>query len=48
MTEVTTAVPLPSVPLITVDHLFYVSHLFFDQYRTTIFALTGTGIKILL
>ncbi len=46
MTEATKAVTTiatsPAAPLTTVDNLFSLSHQVFNQYRTTIFILTGT------
>ena len=45
MTEVA-SVPVPSVPLTTVDNLFSITHLFFDQLRRPILLFAGTGMFI--
>ncbi|CAF1244268.1 unnamed protein product [Adineta ricciae] len=43
MTEVV-SVPVPSVPLTTVDNIFSITHLFFDQLRRPILLFAGTVI----
>jgi hypothetical protein len=44
MTEATTAIIAPTVPLTTADNLFSITHQLVDQYRRSIFIFTGTGI----
>jgi hypothetical protein len=44
MTEVTAVTPPSPIPLTTVENLFSITHQLIDQYRSSIFLFTGTGI----